>query len=380
MNIKKYKIAFIGWNPFQFIHIKDFAKAIPNSVFILEKRKDNLKYFSKDILNNSEVPILVLNPKEIKNLDGKYDIIIAQTVFNYSHKFNLTKLVMLQYSYAKEPHQYGTWRALSDLTLVYGEYAAKKISYFTPVEPIGNPRFDIWHQSSFHENARKKYEKMLNKDKKTLLYMPTWGSLSSLDLFLERIAALSDKYNVLIKVHHNTDLKEKSRIKNINLDKVNLLGASDDSLMLLSLADIVITDYSGAIFDAIYCKKPLILLDLDNKILSKEEKLDTYSLELKNRDNLGERVSEPSKLLQLIQKVENNYKNEISKLDSLRSTLFISDRKAIERGVEALSKLMNGEYKKTQLQKYLSSTIKTCYDKKTPKEILINFLKRYQIV
>ena len=57
-NIKKYKVAFVGWNPFQFLHIKALALAIPNAVFILEKRKNNnVKFFSKDILDNQDIPV-----------------------------------------------------------------------------------------------------------------------------------------------------------------------------------------------------------------------------------------------------------------------------------------------------------------------------------
>ncbi len=37
--ITDYKIAFIGWNPFQFIQIRDLASALPGSVFVIEKKK-----------------------------------------------------------------------------------------------------------------------------------------------------------------------------------------------------------------------------------------------------------------------------------------------------------------------------------------------------
>ena len=39
-------VGFVGWNPFQFLHVKELAKAIPGAVFIIEKRKNYIKDFS----------------------------------------------------------------------------------------------------------------------------------------------------------------------------------------------------------------------------------------------------------------------------------------------------------------------------------------------
>ena len=380
MDIAKYKIAFIGWNSFQFLQVKQLASSIPNSIFLLEKRKNNIQKFSQEILTNTEVPILILNQREIENLDGKYDIIIAQTIFNYAYKLKKSKLVMLQYSYAKEPHQFGTWRALADLTLVYGDYAAKKISYFSPVASVGNPRFDLWYKESFHQQSRNKYNHLLDKNKKTILYMPTWGALSSMDLFLEEIVKLSSVYNLFIKVHHNTDFLEKSRIKKINLNSIYLFGANDDSLSILSVVDIVITDYSGAIFDAIFCKKPLLLLDLDEKFILKQTKMDEYSYEFKYRDKLGRRIQNADEININIKYIEDNYKNEVARLDSIRDLLFIMDDNATSRAIKALNSLMNNEIYKNQFQLYLEETMYSFYKKNTLKERIILFFKKINLM
>ena len=165
-NIKNYKIAFIGWNPFQFIHIKKLASSLPNAVFILEKRKNNnLKSFSKEILNNNEVPVLIYKQKNMLQLDDLFDIIITQSMFEDIYKFTKAKIVMLQYGYGKEVHNYGTWRALASLCLVYGEYASKKISHFCPVAITGNPRYDVWHNEEFHINAKQKYSHFIDINK-----------------------------------------------------------------------------------------------------------------------------------------------------------------------------------------------------------------------
>ena len=380
MSLNQYKIAFIGWNPFQFIQIKELAMALPNAIFILEKKKNNISSFSLEILNNSDVPISILSLKELENIDGEYDIVIAQTVFPYIENLVKTKLVMLQYSYAKEPHQYGSWRALSKLTLTYGSYAQKKISYFTPAVAVGNPRFDLWSQDTFHQDSKKKYKVLLDDNKKTLLYMPTWGALSSLDLFLNAVLELSENYNLLIKVHHNTDLMEKGRVSIDKKHYRHYLGANDDSLALFSVADIVISDYSGAIFDAIFCKKPLILLDLDDKYLLEQKKMDKYSLEFVERDKLGTRVKSASMLLENIQNIEDNYDNEVSKLKRIREELFETSDSSIELAIETLENLMSGMYQKNQAQKYLEESIRSFYAKNSCRERVILFLKKYKLI
>ncbi len=37
------KVAFIGWNPFQFLHVKDLASSIHRAIFIIEKEMIMLK-------------------------------------------------------------------------------------------------------------------------------------------------------------------------------------------------------------------------------------------------------------------------------------------------------------------------------------------------
>jgi UDP-N-acetylglucosamine 2-epimerase len=353
-----YKIAFIGWNPFQFLHIKVLASKIPSSVFILEKRKNNLNEFSDEILKNTDIPILIWDKKDMIKLDGIFDVIIAQTPFAHIYKFRKTKIAMLQYGYAKEPHNYGAWRALADLCLTYGKYATKKIAHFCPVETVGNPRYDVWHNEEFHKNSYLTFKHLL-KHKKTILYMPTWGELSSIDDYLLSIIKLASNFNVLIKIHHNTDLLEKNRIEKVDFNKVHLFGANTDLLELLSIADYVISDYSGAIFDAIYCNKPVILIDKTEDILLKNaKKIDAYSLEFSMRSKLGIRVKTPQEILTAVQYIQDNESEVLSKAAPLKSNLFADNNNAAQKATDAIYALIEGKYKPSQIHEYIRSALK----------------------
>lgn len=368
--MNNYKIAFIGWNPFQFIHIKSLASKIQGSVFILENRRDHLHDFTDEILTNQEVPVIVWEAGKIKELDGVFDVIVCQTMFLHLPLFEKTKIVMLQYGYAKEPHNYGTWRALADLCLVYGSYTEKKISAYSPSKAVGNPRLQLWYDEEFHLNAKSKYSHNIESDLLTVMYMPTWGELSSIDEYIDSVLALSKNYNLLIKLHHNTDLLEDGRLEKIETDRIHFFGANDDALELLSISDIVISDYSGAIFDAIHCRKPVVLLDKDEKEILEEAKIDVHSIEFNRRNELGYRVNKPSELIDGIRYVEKNYNNIISDKEGIKSELYEYSEESVEKCIEAIDSLMSGDIVRNQMQSYIHDSIKELYQLKRQYNIL----------
>jgi hypothetical protein len=371
--LNKYKIAFIGWNPFQFLHIYDLAKEIPNSVFILEKRSNNnQKYFSNELLQNTKVPIIQINSQKLLEIDNQYDILIVQTYFYPLEKFKHSKIVMLQYGYAKEPHNYGVWRAIATLNITYGDYARKKILPYSPSIATGNPRYDKWKTKSFHHKVKKKYN-LPFKHTQTILYMPTWGDLSSFSLYIQKILELQKNFNILLKIHHNTDFFEKKTIK--QKENIYLFGANYDNIELLALADIVISDYSGAIFDAFYCKKRIILLNLPKKVLQKSLKIDPYSIELHQRELLGESIQSPQNFHQEFQTILEKPFTFNKKSNELYQELFKETNQASKNFIIALYKLMQGEYKQTQSQKYIQQYIITSYNKQCISDIIINKLK-----
>lgn len=368
--MSKYKIAFIGWNPFQFIHIKLLASKIPGSVFILEKRRDHLNDFTKEILTNQEVPVVVWETGKIKELDGVFDVIVCQTMFLHLPLFEKTKIVMLQYGYAKEPHNYGTWRALADLCLVYGSYPEKKLSTYAPSKAVGNPRLQLWYDEDFHLIAKNKYIHSIDDGLLTVLYMPTWGELSSIDEYIGAVLGLSERYNVLIKLHHNTDLLEDGRLEKIETDRIHFFGANDDALELLSISDIVISDYSGAIFDAIHCEKPVVLLDKNENEILEEAKIDTHSLEFNRRDELGYRVARPSDLIDGIKHIEENYDYIVGEKKAIKSELYEYSENSVEKCIEAINSLISGDIVRTQMQSYIHDSVKELHQLKRQYNIL----------
>ena len=130
----------------------------------------------------------------------------------------------------------------------------------------------------FRTDNEIKYRKILQDRKKNIFgYFPTWRS-DGLELFrdiedlnnLEKINKSLEKTNslMLIKKHMNSDIKDKnllynSEIENLikYLEKLNNFVFVDydfDLNSILDVCDILISDYSGVIFDYLYLDRPII--------------------------------------------------------------------------------------------------------------------------
>lgn len=253
-------IAFIGWNPFQIRHILGVAQKLENSCILIEKRRNHIFKFDKDILTESGVPVVIWPKYEIQQLDGLFDVIVCQTPFKQMGLIKKSRIAMMQYGYAKASHNYGSWRSSANLCLVYGEHAARNIRPMCPVIITGNPSFDVWNDPTFHLNNKTKYKEFIDPLKKTILYAPTWGEISTINLYFYEVLLLSNEYNIILKLHHNTDFLEKKKRKHLERNSLLTFGANTSLLELISISDIVLSDYSGAIFDALQCKLPVILL------------------------------------------------------------------------------------------------------------------------
>lgn len=301
-------IAFFVWNPFQIYQFESVVKNLPGAVYLLEKRK-NMEFdrlFTPEFMATLNAPVHFVTRAELKKIDGTYDAIVCQTGFAHMERLSKTSLVGLQYSMSKERHQYGAWRSMCDLNLVYGQYSLDRISPLSPSIAVGNPRFDRWFEGSLDPQKLEAVRARLDPSKKTVLYLPTWGELSSMTHYGEAVAALGEEYNVIAKVHHKTDTHEAGRkIALTNEGIGQVFGASDDLLYLLHASDVVFSDFSGAIFDALNVRKPVILLQRETERLAAmgAEKFGLESIEYALRDSIGPVVAEASELAQTVRDV-----------------------------------------------------------------------------
>ena len=143
-------------------------------------------------------------------------------------------------------------------------YKAKKESIIR----CGMPRNDVLYDVSEEriKSLRDKYS--IPKEKKVILYAPTWRESSdggnsrvftppiNIDYWREQLA---DEYVLLFRMHHLT-----TKAMNIDFnDFVRDYSGPYDINELMTIADILITDYSSTLTDYAILEKPVLLFAYD---------------------------------------------------------------------------------------------------------------------
>jgi hypothetical protein len=283
------KVAFIVTNPFQVIQFEHVARVFPEATFLVVMKNQSLVGPGRQRMEAIGCRIEALKPKMMPLIDGVYDLVFFQSPFPLMEKLVHSRLVSLQYGLAKERHNYGEWRALADMNLMYGAYSAGITEHFSPSFAVGNPKFDPWpalHQPAAVDQSKRTLG--LDPAKPTVLYMPTWGDLGSAPELVPALARLQSRYNVIVKMHHNDDVSRPAvRAAALAAGVSLLFDGAADQLPLLSVADLVISDFSGAIFDAVYARVPVLLYQGGAETKTGLQKFDTQSLEYRRRGEIG---------------------------------------------------------------------------------------------
>jgi hypothetical protein len=351
------KIAFVGWNPFQFLHFKSLISEFPDATLLIEDRKGEDEKFDFNAVIPASAKVVHRSRKEMRKLDGEFDILVCQTPFAGIENIRRSRIAMLQYGYAKEAHNFAPWRSFADVCLTFGDYATRKIETYCPCVATGNPRYADWGTEAFHTAAKERYSNLIDPNKATILYAPTWGPLSSFAEFSDSILALSERFNVILKVHHNSLLGDAKHESQLRAEFKNVCESKHDIIELLSICDVLISDFSGAIYDAIYCEVPVILLDPSNAENADSSICDSYSIERSKRSLIGLNVTHPSDVAGAVVQTMNTLTSP-SAANSLRGDLFINSAGAARRAAEVLLTLASDGYPRSQSQHYIRAEMR----------------------
>src|SRR5690606_14937023 len=142
----------------------------------------------------------------------------------------------------------------------------------------------------------------LDPGKKTLVYLPTWGDLNTSNAFAEALDSFSGRFNIIVRPHHLASIRDKddrSRLPGL-IYSDSFPPMLDLGLYLQEVADVVASDMSGAIFDALYCRKPVVLIGNDAADFSEHKKADESAIEISQRHRIGPYVTDPSELARVV--------------------------------------------------------------------------------
>ncbi|WP_018963358.1 CDP-glycerol glycerophosphotransferase family protein [Coprothermobacter platensis] len=241
------QIAFVCTTPFHYYLFEPVKKHIKNSSYVLVESNPK-QYRSARVFFEGKALDAVANSTVLEDFDVFVCPFLTPLVYQEHSDKTFVRMV---YGLSKATWNYGWWNMFFDEFLVYGDYDSEMLSFYGHTTKVGNPKFDSWFKGEVQP-----YE--VDRAKKTILYLPTYDDLSTLHWVIPVLSKMSNEYNVLVKTHHGTDAKELNKV----FSKVKILGGDVDILPLLSSADVVVSDYSGAIFDAVLAQKALVLADI----------------------------------------------------------------------------------------------------------------------
>ena len=297
------RIGFLVWNQFQVAHTAEIAKRFDEPDFIfIDRVPTALKDFDPAWLIQYGAYARFVSELELSSLDGQYDAIVSQFRPPLKSAWENTKLVMQQYSLAKPKTAYNARWFAADLGLVYGGYSESIIGHMCPVEQVGNPRFDPFFSGKLDSDWSSHLRANLDPQKKTIVYLPTWGDLNQTRSFRAALAQLSEQFNIIMRPHHLTSVRSRNGADPIPglLDVSGLPAVLEPGLHMMGVADLGISDMSGAIFDALYCGKPVVLIGSEGENFSEHRKADNSALEVTQRHRIGPYATDAESLVRAV--------------------------------------------------------------------------------
>ena len=197
------------------------------------------------------------------------------------------------------------------------ELYRKSFWYNKTIVEYGTPEADILINNKITVEQKESYKEKLkiDKNKKIVLYAPTFRSYNNLDCynidFKELISNLNkktgDNWVILLRLHPNIAIKSHE-LSNIYANDVIDVSSYPDIYELMLLSDICISDYSTVIFEFSFMKKPVFLYatDIEDYLKDRGFYFDIYNLPFQLAVNNDE----------LIKNINNfDYKQYLNKLN-----------------------------------------------------------------
>ena len=245
-----------------------------NPIIVSSDEEDYYKYLaiSKYRVNNATF---------LKTIDNRKETVYLQTWHGTPLK-RLGKDINVENPGVSWNHfnkEVKTWDYLISANEFSTKTFKRAFSYKNQVLELGYPANDIFYQDNEEKinNLKERYN--IPKDKKIILYAPTFrddkldddgNRIFELELDLERLYdEFNEDYFLIIKTHYvvSKNLNIDSKMSDFAID----LSDHDDIHELYIISDILITDYSSTFFDYAHSKRPILffMTDLEEYINSR---------------------------------------------------------------------------------------------------------------
>lgn len=192
------------------------------------------------------------------------------------------------------------------------------------VIPVGVPRADFFFDENKVNKTKEEIYKLypILKNKKVILYAPTFRGFGSkrkkfdIELDFNKVAKnISDEYVIALKLHPSVTVSNIVIDESVR-DKVVNISEYKDANDILTITDLLITDYSSIIFDYSLLSKPMMFYAYD---------LDEYRVDRDFYYDYEDFVPGPiAKTNDEIINIINEGKFDLDKVDKFCSKFFVA--------------------------------------------------------
>lgn len=246
------RYCFLVANHYQLHHMAALAVLLEDVSVVIERRDGTTQLATECV--RAAVPTATIGElryRDLDLLDGVHDVIVCQTPPLLNRLPQRSRTVAVQYGLGKERYNYGAWRSLADLNVMYGPHSHDRVQGHARSTIAGCVLFD----SLFADqplDALKPPKPASTRAR--VLYSPTYGELSSLSSAPARLSA--EDIDLTVKIHHLTAPESL-----IGVGRFAILDSSADPVSTLRSHDVVVSDHSGAVYDALYARVPVVLTE-----------------------------------------------------------------------------------------------------------------------
>ena len=308
---RDYKLAFFIETPLHYYVYKSVMdeldiRGLPYEIVLndatmrVDSRVTNMFHrtsvFVNQVIKDTKINLL----SEVLTSHKKYDVLYSVAYIGdvmlpvAKHHFRM------MYGLAKEVYGYGWWNIYYDRVFCYGQHDYERVNIFDTGRMVGNPKLDGFFQKKVDREIVIS-NLNLDKNKKTVLYAPTYGDLSSIDKWTDAIASLQSQYNVIVKLHHRTAYIEKARYARIKSRFTSVVDDTFDPVDLWTVCEVLISDNSGIVYEGILVDADIILLDTE--LSSRHVLTNDNSIDQMIKQELGS-ISRTNELLPLLSNKE----------------------------------------------------------------------------
>ena len=242
----------------------DRFKKVPNVKFVQYQSRAYLKYLcrAKYLVNNSTFPSYFTKKEGQIYVNTWHGVPLKKMGFDMPNgqvesSNTIRNLIATDYLLSTGPI----------LTKMYTDSYKLKGIYEGVILDSGYPRLDLLKTTDREEFLNRLSHRgvQVEKDKEIILYAPTWRwkSFESVSADIEQYISFKEwfdahidtsKYQLLIKVHQSVYAK----LKEAWPDCSYMIPSTIDANEMLSVTDILISDYSSIFFDFLATDRPII--------------------------------------------------------------------------------------------------------------------------